>query len=244
MKKISNKIIKQYFVKDYESFILSYLNNEQINILRMTNYQNINLNMNILLRLNLIIKKREKYYITNKVYNLANNNINNSFVTYFDGVMNAYGVVNRSFFNYPKLDLILLIKINIREKDNYIMKDSLNRIYKHSYKRFKSYEFKRLANDTYYEYLISYQMFLNWFNKIIDLDITIFNNIVTKVYIYYYQIDQVNIFNYYLKGLHLINNDNLYYTLLFYLNNISKDIPLWRYGGYSSNEIDNFKKNK
>lgn len=231
---LKEKIIKKYKPIDYEEFIINFLNQDQINLLKMTSYYNILININILIALKLIINKHHKYYVSIKVSEIVQKKIVNSFITYFDGIINAYGVIPINYFNYPYLDLILLIRKDLIVKNNYIYKGN---IINYHLKRFKGYELYLLANNKYYEIVPSYHQFTIYYHQHFTMNIEMFNNLITKVYLDYYKKDKLCEFDIYLNYLDLFNE---YETdiIKYYLNRISLEIPTWKYGGYSYIEIN------
>lgn len=238
MKKNLKKLIKDKYKlseKEYYKFILNFLSNDSIRILKGKLARNYALNINILLSLDLIVKKLSNYYIKDNIINLVKNKKVNSFIIYFDGIMNAYGCVNINYFNYKYIDLVLLIRNDIKHNDKYIYKDILVPFNNYPLKKYTKEDIILLSNNLYYTKLESYKLL----QKFVSLDEYILNDLIVNIYISIYQLKYSNIeklFDKYINNLNLFNNIEIK-VIKFYLRKIVYNIPLWYYGGYTMNEI-------
>ena len=238
MKKNLKKLIKDKYKlseKEYYKFILNFLSNDSIRILKGKLARNYALNINILLSLDLIVKKLSNYYIKDNIINLVKNKKVNSFIIYFDGIMNAYGCVNINYFNYKYIDLVLLIRNDIKHNDKYIYKDILVTFNNYPLKKYTKEDIILLSNNLYYTKLESYKLL----QKFVSLDEYILNDLIVNIYISIYQLKYSNIeklFDKYINNLNLFNNIEIK-VIKFYLRKIVYNIPLWYYGGYTMNEI-------
>ena len=93
--------------------------------------------------------------------------------------MNAYGCVNINYFNYKYIDLVLLIRNDIKHNDKYIYKDILVPFNNYPLKKYTKEDIILLSNNLYYTKLESYKLL----QKFVSLDEYILNDLIVNIYI-------------------------------------------------------------